>query len=144
MGSRKRRASSGEETPRRINARGQVVGDLRVDRAGAVVWREDLHRQVRSAVERLSIKVASPSQSVSTLSGGNQQKVSVGKWFGIPAALWIFDEPTQGIDVDAKRELYDIMGHLAQDGAAVWFISSDLRELLRAIDKHREEHNGAA
>ena len=61
--------------------------------------------------------------------------MSVGKWFGLPAALWIFDEPTQGIDVDAKRELYDIMGHLAQDGAAVWFISSDLRELLAIADR---------
>ena len=101
---------------------------------GFLRWRA-AERQVRSAVERLSIKVASPSQSVSTLSGGNQQKVSVGKWFGLPAALWIFDEPTQGIDVDAKRELYDIMGHLAQEGAAVWFISSDLRELLAIADR---------
>ena len=97
--------------------------------------RRAAERQVRSAVERLSIKVSSPAQSVSTLSGGNQQKVSVGKWFGLPAALWIFDEPTQGIDVDAKRELYDIMGHLAQEGAAVWFISSDLRELLAIADR---------
>jgi ribose transport system ATP-binding protein len=92
-------------------------------------------RHVVSAIGRLSIRAASHTQSVATLSGGNQQKVSVGKWFGLPAALWIFDEPTQGIDVDAKRELYDIMGHLAQQGAAVWFISSDLRELLAIADR---------
>ena len=93
----------------------------------------DLH--ANSVVDKLAIKISGLSQETRTLSGGNQQKVSVGKWFGTPSELWIFDEPTQGIDVDAKREVYTIMGDLAERGAGVWFISSDLRELLAIADR---------
>ncbi len=67
------------------------------------------------------------SQPVRTLSGGNQQKVSVGKWFTVAAKLWIFDEPTQGIDVDTKRGIYKIFGEIAAQGAGIWLISSDLK-----------------
>lgn len=85
--------------------------------------------------ERLSIRCFSLRQMLRTLSGGNQQKVSVGKWFSGKAKVWIFDEPTQGIDVEAKREIYQIMGGLAKNGAAVWFISSDLKELVAMSDR---------
>ncbi len=86
-------------------------------------------------IKDLSIKVFSPAQSVGTLSGGNQQKVSLGKWFDANAKLWIFDEPTQGIDVETKSEIYRIMERLASQGAGIWFISSDLRELLAISDR---------
>ena len=86
-------------------------------------------------IKDLSIKVFSPAQSVGTLSGGNQQKVSLGKWFDANAKLWIFDEPTQGIDVETKSEIYRIMERLAFQGAGIWFISSDLRELLAISDR---------
>jgi ABC-type sugar transport system ATPase subunit len=72
---------------------------------------------------------------VSTLSGGNQQKVSLGKWLDADAKVWIFDEPTQGIDVETKSEIYLIMEKLASRGAAIWFISSDLRELEAIADR---------
>jgi ABC-type sugar transport system ATPase subunit len=85
--------------------------------------------------ERLSIRCSSLRQMVRTLSGGNQQKVSLGKWFAGKAKVWIFDEPTQGIDVEAKREIYQIMGDLAKNGAAIWFISSDLKELVAISDR---------
>lgn len=88
-----------------------------------------------NVVKRLSIKLSSLMQPVRTLSGGNQQKVSVGKWFTVTAKLWIFDEPTQGIDVDAKREIYEIFGEIVAQGAGVWFISSDLRELIALSDR---------
>jgi len=97
--------------------------------------RKDVKEYVGKAIKRFSIKVTSPEQSVRTLSGGNQQKVSVGKWMGENAAVWIFDEPTQGIDVDAKTEIYNIMGSLAKGGAGIWFISSDLRELVAISDR---------
>lgn len=92
-------------------------------------------QKTESVMEKLMIKASSPEQLVQTLSGGNQQKVSVGKWFGIDASVWIFDEPTQGIDVDAKTEIYRIMGELASNGAGIWFISSDLRELVAIADR---------
>ena len=90
---------------------------------------------VGRTIGRYSIKVSSPSQPVETLSGGNQQKVAVGKWDGHTADLWIFDEPTQGIDVEAKREIYAIMGRIAQGGAGIWYISSELRELTAMSDR---------
>jgi ABC-type sugar transport system ATPase subunit len=86
-------------------------------------------------VSRYSIRCWGVSQIVRTLSGGNQQKLSIGKWRYAKARLWIFDEPTQGIDVDAKTEIYSIMGDLAEQGAGVWFISSELRELLAIADR---------
>jgi len=86
-------------------------------------------------VHELAIKVFSTSQSVTTLSGGNQQKVSLGKWFDTPAGIWIFDEPTQGIDVETKSEIYGIMEKMAANGAGIWFISSDLRELVEIADR---------
>ena len=86
-------------------------------------------------VRDLAIKVFSTNQSVTTLSGGNQQKVSLGKWFDTPAGVWIFDEPTQGIDVETKSEIYGIMEKMAADGAGIWFISSDLRELVEIADR---------
>ncbi|MBP5212128.1 MAG: sugar ABC transporter ATP-binding protein [Pyramidobacter sp.] len=89
----------------------------------------------QSVVERYGIKAADLAQAAETLSGGNQQKVAVGKWDGFDADLWIFDEPTQGIDVDAKREIYGIMGRIAASGAGVWFISSEMRELLALSDR---------
>ncbi len=88
-----------------------------------------------SIIHDLSIKVFSQSQVVGTLSGGNQQKVSLGKWIDANAKLWIFDEPTQGIDVETKSEIYRIMERLAAQGAGIWFISSDLRELLAISDR---------
>lgn len=87
------------------------------------------------AVTRYGIKIADLRQPIDTLSGGNQQKASVGKWSGFSADLWIFDEPTQGIDVEAKREIYNIMGNIAQSGAGIWFISSELRELTALSDR---------
>ncbi|MDR1620799.1 MAG: sugar ABC transporter ATP-binding protein [Synergistaceae bacterium] len=88
-----------------------------------------------NAVEKYGIKAFGLSQLVRTLSGGNQQKVSVGKWDLAQAKLWIFDEPTQGIDVDAKTEIYSIMGRVAGAGSGVWFISSELRELTSIADR---------
>ena len=92
-------------------------------------------KYIGSIIEQLAIKVTSPAQSVRTLSGGNQQKVSIGKWMGESCDVWIFDEPTQGIDVDTKTEIYTIMSQLAQQGSAIWFISSDLRELTSICDR---------
>ncbi|MDR2179468.1 MAG: sugar ABC transporter ATP-binding protein [Synergistaceae bacterium] len=88
-----------------------------------------------NVMEKYGIKAFGLAQKVRTLSGGNQQKVSVGKWDLAQAKLWIFDEPTQGIDVDAKTEIYSIMGRVAASGSGVWFISSELRELTAIADR---------
>ncbi len=86
-------------------------------------------------VKSLSIKCASIEQNISELSGGNQQKVIVGKWLATGPQVIIFDEPTKGIDVGAKAEIYGIMHRLAQSGITIIVVSSELPELLSVCDR---------
>jgi ribose transport system ATP-binding protein len=82
-------------------------------------------------VNQLSIRTPSLDQTAKNLSGGNQQKVVVGKWLAKDADILIFDEPTRGIDVGAKQEIYTLMNDLAKQGKSVIMISSELPEILR-------------
>lgn len=82
-------------------------------------------------VEKLSIKTTGLQQKVKNLSGGNQQKVVVGKWLVADTDILIFDEPTRGIDVGAKSEIYRLLNDLARQGKAIIMISSELPEILR-------------
>lgn len=84
---------------------------------------------------RLRIKASSPRQLVRRLSGGNQQKVVVAKWLFRQARIFLFDEPTRGIDVGAKAEVFELMNELARSGAAILMISSELPELLQVADR---------
>ncbi len=85
----------------------------------------------RKHVEALSIKTPGLGQKVQNLSGGNQQKVIIGKWLTADTDVLIFDEPTRGIDVGAKSEIYRLLNDLAQQGKAIIMISSELPEILR-------------
>jgi ribose transport system ATP-binding protein len=89
----------------------------------------------REYTEKLRIKAASPKQLVGRLSGGNQQKVVIAKWLFRQAQIFLFDEPTRGIDVGAKAEVFQLMHELARDGAAVLMVSSELPELLQVADR---------
>ncbi len=82
-------------------------------------------------VEALSIKTPSLQQQVKNLSGGNQQKVVIGKWLTADTNVLIFDEPTRGIDVGAKSEIYRLLNELAAQGKSIIMISSELPEILR-------------
>ena len=82
-------------------------------------------------VNALSIKTPGLQQKVKNLSGGNQQKVVIGKWLTADTAILIFDEPTRGIDVGAKSEIYPLLNELAQQGKSIIMISSELPEILR-------------
>lgn len=79
--------------------------------------------------------MASPSQKVVGLSGGNQQKVIIGRWLATAPDILILDEPTRGVDVGAKAEIYDIVDKLAQSGVSIIFVSSDLPEVLGMSDR---------
>jgi D-allose transport system ATP-binding protein len=83
----------------------------------------------------LNIKCSSIDQNITELSGGNQQKVIVGKWLAAESKLIIFDEPTKGIDIGAKSEIYNIMRELSDNGKAVIMVSSELPELLAVCDR---------
>jgi ribose transport system ATP-binding protein len=82
-------------------------------------------------VTNLAIKTPSLRQKVRNLSGGTQQKVVVGKWLTADTEILIFDEPTRGIDIGAKSEIYRLLNDLARDGKAIIMISSELPEILR-------------
>jgi len=89
----------------------------------------------REAAGSMNVKWASPSAPASSLSGGNQQKLLLARWLLAEARLLIFDEPTRGVDVGAKREIYSIVNRLAEEGRAILFISSDLPELFGVADR---------
>ena len=86
-------------------------------------------------MNQIPIKIADHEQSAQTLSGGNQQKVVLAKWLQRNAEVIIFDEPTRGIDVGAKYEIYQLIHQLADDGKAVLMISSELPEILGMSDR---------
>jgi ribose transport system ATP-binding protein len=85
--------------------------------------------------ERINIKTPSLLQQVINLSGGNQQKVVLAKSLAAESDILIFDEPTRGIDVGAKQEIYHLMTELAENGIAILMISSDMEELLGMSDR---------
>ncbi|MDI3543464.1 MAG: ribose transport system ATP-binding protein, partial [Candidatus Atribacteria bacterium] len=96
----------------------------------------------RRLVERLRVKTATIDVPVNSLSGGNQQKVSLAKWFGISLKLIILDEPTRGIDVGAKVEVYKLINELAHQGLGVIMISSEMMEIIGMCDRAAVMHRG--
>ncbi len=85
--------------------------------------------------KQLQVKFTGSEQIIATLSGGNQQKVALAKWLERDAEVIIFDEPTRGIDVGAKYEIYRLMNNLAAQGKAILMISSELPEVLGMSDR---------
>lgn len=103
-------------------------------RAGVLSFKSEL-QAVGNIIKELSIKVSSPQQPVTALSGGNQQKVVVGKGLMTRPKVLLLDEPTRGIDVGAKSDMFEIMNNLAKQGYGVLFASSELKEVLAEADR---------
>lgn len=97
---------------------------------------------VRGTINRLRVRTPSPAQPVGLLSGGNQQKVVFGKWLARGPRVLILDEPTRGVDVGAKAEIYALIDELAGRGVGVWMITSDMEELLGVSDRVVVMHEG--
>jgi ribose transport system ATP-binding protein len=102
---------------------GPIMNDKKID----VIAEEYIHK--------ISIKTPSLRQLVRNLSGGNQQKIVIAKWLIKKCDVLIFDEPTRGIDVGAKSEIYKLMNQLVEDGKSIIMISSEMPELLRMSDR---------
>jgi ribose transport system ATP-binding protein len=96
----------------------------------------------RGLMERLQVRAAGPRMAVGLLSGGNQQKVALGKWLARRPRVLLFDEPTRGVDVGARSEIYGLMDQLAAAGVAILMISSDLEEVLGMSDRVLVLHEG--
>lgn len=108
--------------------------DLLCNKIG-IVDRKKEKLMVQKAVSDLKIKIANNNVGAGTLSGGNQQKVVVGKWLARNSRVVIFDEPTRGIDIAAKVEIYNLMNQLKQQGIGVLFVSSEMPEVMGISDR---------
>lgn len=97
------------------------------------------HRQAwrwaEAVIQRLNVRTTGPGQSLRRLSGGNQQKVAIGKWLRSQADVLIFDEPTKGVDIKAKTELFRLIGDLAQEGKGIIYASGEFSELTGLCDR---------
>jgi ribose transport system ATP-binding protein len=107
----------------------------RHSRAGGWVNTGSETRSTAALCQRLAVRCASLEQAVNELSGGNQQKVVIGRWLAPDCRVLLFDEPTRGIDVEAKDTVYRLLHDLAADGKAVVFVSSELLELMAVCDR---------
>lgn len=102
---------------------------------GPFLDNDRIDKTVDANIDELSIKTPSRNEITGQLSGGNQQKVVIGKWLNTEADIYIFDEPTRGIDVGAKVEVYNIMNQLVKAGKCVIMVSSELPEILGMSDR---------
>ncbi|MEZ7499615.1 sugar ABC transporter ATP-binding protein [Flavobacterium sp. Arc3] len=103
---------------------------------------EKEYNNVLGLIEKLNIKTPSSEVDVKNLSGGNQQKVALAKWLSIDSKLIIIDEPTRGVDVGAKVEIYNLINEVAKKGVAVIVISSDMPEIMGIADRILVMHKG--
>lgn len=101
-----------------------------------------LKTSARNLIEKVGIKTPSEKQKVANLSGGNQQKVAIGKWILSDAEIYIFDEPTKGVDVGSKAEIYKLMGDLVKVGKGIIYASCEFSEILGLSDRAMVMYNG--
>jgi erythritol transport system ATP-binding protein len=106
-----------------------------LNRFGLFIESKKETKAVNNLIKELSIKVSDPSSIVDSLSGGNQQKVVVAKGLLTDPKVLMLDEPTRGIDVGAKHEVFEIMQKLATKGYGIIFVSSELKEILAMSDR---------
>lgn len=130
------RRQEGLMMPRTVKENLVLVKLSQLVSAGGVVSQKMEEQNANSAVQELTIRTYDKNrQAVKNLSGGNQQKVVLGKWILRGPSMFILDEPTRGVDVGAKAEIYNIVNNMAKEGATILFISSEMEELMGICDR---------
>ena len=119
-----------------------LAGLRRHQRIGGWLNRRREVEDSRRMIEALAIKTPTDTRPAGLLSGGNQQKAVLGKWLSLRPRVLLLDEPTRGIDIGAKQEIYQMMETLAGEGIAMLFVSSELEEILRMSDRVLVMHEG--
>lgn len=110
-----------------------------------LIWKKNKEDQiVQEKINDMHIKVTGPNQIVSRLSGGNQQKVLIGRWLCSTESVLILDEPTRGVDVKTKAEIYALIDNLAESGLSIIMVSSELPELINMSDRVMVMCNGCS
>jgi ribose transport system ATP-binding protein len=131
-----------------------IIKDMTILENGSIVtWpllskfgfinRKLQNQEFDAQVKSLQIKMENKTDLITSLSGGNQQKVILAKWLSIHPKLLILDNPTQGVDVGAKEEIYDIILNLADEGVAIVVLSSEAQEVIRVCDRTLVMYHGA-
>ncbi|XJZ27054.1 sugar ABC transporter ATP-binding protein [Bacillota bacterium Lsc_1132] len=119
-----------------------VITNLdRISAMGIVSNQKEI-QYVDEMIHKLRVKTSGQELSVRSLSGGNQQKIVIGKWIGINPKILILDEPTRGVDVGAKKEIYQLMNELTRQGVSIIMVSSELPEILGMSDRILVIHEG--
>jgi ribose transport system ATP-binding protein len=119
-----------------------TLPDLSAYATGGWIRRRQESKESEALCAKLKIKTPSVETTTASLSGGNQQKIVLAKWLAMKPRVILFDEPTRGIDVAAKSEIYQLMRRLAADGVAILMISSDMEEILGNSDRVAVMHEG--
>jgi ABC-type sugar transport system ATPase subunit len=112
-----------------------ILSNLNMLHRNGFMLKDKIDSLVNELIERINIKSASADACVDTLSGGNQQKVLVSRWMMVNPEILFLDDPTRGVDVGAKEDIYELITRLASEGKGVVFVSSELPELLRCCDR---------
>lgn len=128
---------------------GMTVGDnmtlanlKKYENSFKIIDKKQEKKDIDEYIKKLSVKTPSAQQLIKNLSGGNQQKAILGKWIMLSPKVLIIDEPTRGIDIGAKKEIYDVLNALKESGKAVIMISSDMPEVLGVSDRILVMHEG--
>ena len=111
------------------------LASLKMDARGPFLNREKEKRLCREMTKALAIKTPGPWQKARFLSGGNQQKIVLAKWLALSPTVLLLDEPTRGVDIGSKEEIYQLMEKFASEGMAVLFVSSELDEIMGMADR---------
>jgi ribose transport system ATP-binding protein len=120
---------------------GSIVTYDKFSRMG-VIDHKRIRKNMDGHVKELSIKLDDVNSLITSLSGGNQQKVVLAKWLSADPKVLIFDNPTQGVDVGAKEDIYDIILRLAENGVAIVILSSEAQEIIRLCDRAMVMYHG--
>ncbi|WP_019998161.1 sugar ABC transporter ATP-binding protein [Aureimonas ureilytica] len=110
---------------------------------GGILSARRMREATRAVIERLHVKAARTDTPIGTLSGGNQQKVVIGRWVHADSRILLLDEPTRGVDVEAKAQIYAIIRQLASEGRSIVFVSSEIEELPQVCDRVLVLRDGA-
>ena len=124
-----------------------VLTDVMLETLSIIAYRQPVTKleieKIRTELGELHIKMGKKTDLITSLSGGNQQKVVLAKWLSAHPKVLILDNPTQGVDVGAKEEIYDIILRLAREGVAVVVLSSEAQEIIRVCDRALVLYHGA-
>ncbi len=119
-----------------------TLPNLKKYKVNGIIEDRKLNEAASLKISELNIKCESGVQSVSKLSGGNQQKVVLAKWLETCPKILILDEPTRGVDIGSKKEIYQIINNLKEAGNAIIIVSSDLYEIIGVSDRIAVMRNG--